>query len=119
MKRITSIAAAVLTAAFMTTARTASAQDSNIDQLTYLTFSGAVQMPGVTLPAGKYEFKLADTALHNVMQVFDGDGFVTGADFDQFVIAFEAGDMRSDFDGDGFITGIDFDQFVAAFEAGC
>jgi len=27
----------------------------------------------VTLPAGKYVFRLADTSLHNVMQVFDGD----------------------------------------------
>jgi hypothetical protein len=27
----------------------------------------------VTLPAGKYVFRLADTSLHNVMQVFDGE----------------------------------------------
>jgi hypothetical protein len=32
-----------------------------------------VQMPGVTLPAGKYVFRLADTSEHNVMQVFDAD----------------------------------------------
>jgi hypothetical protein len=73
MKRFTSIAAAVFTAAFLTTATSASAQDSNVNQRTFLTFSGPVQMPGVTLPAGKYVFRLADTALHNVMQVFDGD----------------------------------------------
>src|SRR5712691_2391860 len=73
MKRFTSIAAAVFTAAFLTAATTASAQDSNINQRTFLTFSGPVQMPGVTLPAGKYVFRLADIALHNVMQVFDGD----------------------------------------------
>jgi len=73
MKRFTSIAAAVFTAAFLTAATTASAQDSNINQRTFLTFSGPVQMPGVTLPAGKYVFRLADTSLHNVMQVFDGD----------------------------------------------
>src|SRR5438445_3300564 len=73
MKRFTSIAAAVFTAAFLTAATTASEQDSNINQRTFLTFSGPVQMPGVTLPAGKYVFRLADTALHNVMQVFDGD----------------------------------------------
>jgi len=73
MKRLTSIAAAAFTAAFLTVAINVSAQDSNIDQRTYLTFSGAVQMPGVTLPAGKYVFKLAPTALHNVMQVFDGE----------------------------------------------
>jgi len=73
MKRLTSIAAAVLTAAFLTVATNASAQDSNVNQRTYLTFSGPVQMPGVTLPAGKYVFRLADTALHNVMQVLDGE----------------------------------------------
>jgi hypothetical protein len=50
---------------------------------------------------------------------FDGDGFVTGADFDGFVQAFEAGDMAADFDGDGFLTGIDFDEYVAAYESGC
>jgi len=73
MTRFTSIAAAVLTAAFLTAATSASAQDSNINQRTFLTFSGPVQMPGVTLPAGKYVFRLADTSLHNVMQVFDGE----------------------------------------------
>lgn len=50
---------------------------------------------------------------------FDGDGFVTGVDFDLYVAAFEAGDVVADFDGDGFVTGIDFDLYVAAFEAGC
>jgi len=50
---------------------------------------------------------------------FDGDGFLTGDDFDAFVAAFELGDIVSDFDGDGFVTGEDFDAFVAAFEAGC
>ena len=73
MKRFTSFAAAIFTAAFLTAATTASAQDSNVNQRTYLTFSGPVQMPGTTLPAGKYVFRLADTALHNVMQVFDGE----------------------------------------------
>ena len=73
MKRFTSISAAIFTAAFLTAASSASAQDSNTNQRTYLTFSGPVQMPGVTLPAGKYTFRLADTALHNVMQVFDAD----------------------------------------------
>jgi hypothetical protein len=73
MKRLTSIAAAAFTAAFLTVAINVSAQDSNINQRTFLTFSGPVQMPGVTLPAGKYVFRLADTSLHNVMQVFDGE----------------------------------------------
>ena len=50
---------------------------------------------------------------------FDCDGFVTGVDYDFYVQAFEAGDMRSDFDGDSFLTGIDFDLYVVAFETGC
>lgn len=50
---------------------------------------------------------------------FDGDGFVTGVDFDLYVAAFESGDIAADFDRDGFITGVDFDLFVQAFEAGC
>jgi hypothetical protein len=73
MKRFTSITAAVFTAVFLAAAIAVSAQDSNVNQRTYLTFSGPVQMPGITLPAGKYVFRLADTALHNVMQVYDGD----------------------------------------------
>ncbi len=50
---------------------------------------------------------------------FDGDGFVTGEDFDAYVAAFEAGDLIADFDHDSFVTGEDFDAFVAAFESGC
>jgi len=50
---------------------------------------------------------------------FDGDGFVTGDDFDAFVGAFAAGDLKADFDKDGFVTGDDFDAYVVAFESGC
>ena len=50
---------------------------------------------------------------------FDGDGFVTGLDYDLYVQAFESGETTADFDGDGFITGSDFDQYVVAYEAGC
>ena len=50
---------------------------------------------------------------------FDGDGFITGIDYDLYVQAFEAGDGSADFDGDGFITGIDFDLYVLAYESGC
>lgn len=34
---------------------------SHYTKLTYFTFSGAVQVPGATLPAGTYQFKLADS----------------------------------------------------------
>lgn len=50
---------------------------------------------------------------------FNGDGFVTGEDFDAFQLAFQAGDFSADFNGDGFVTGEDFDEYVIAFEAGC
>ena len=40
-------------------------------------------------------------------------------DFDAFVLAFEAGDARSDFNGDNFLDFSDFDDFVHAFEADC
>ncbi len=49
----------------------------------------------------------------------NGDGFVTGDDFDAYVLAFEAGDASADFDGDSFVTGDDFDAYVVEFEVGC
>jgi len=50
---------------------------------------------------------------------FNGDGFVSGEDFDSFVLAFEAGDGAADFDSNVFVNGDDYDAFVIAFEAGC
>lgn len=50
---------------------------------------------------------------------FNRDGFVDFGDFDDFVIAFEAGESRSDFNGDGFLDFSDFDDFVHAFESDC
>src|SRR3954454_19797661 len=44
------------------------------DKKTILTFSGPVQIPGATLPAGSYVFKLADIqGNRHVVQVFDKD----------------------------------------------
>lgn len=50
---------------------------------------------------------------------FNGDGFVSGEDFDQFIGLFVAGDQAADFDRNTFVTGDDFDGFVIAFERGC
>jgi fibronectin-binding autotransporter adhesin len=50
---------------------------------------------------------------------FNGDGFIDFFDFDDFVLAFEAGDPSADFNNDGFIDFFDFDDFVLAFDAGC
>jgi len=42
---------------------------------TFLTFSGPVQLPGIVLPAGTYQFKLADPEFgRQVLQVWDKDG---------------------------------------------
>jgi hypothetical protein len=45
------------------------AQDFNPQEKTFMTFSGPVEMPGVTLQAGTYVFRLADTPSRNVVQV--------------------------------------------------
>ena len=61
--------AAALTALFAPGAR---ADEWN--KKTILTFSGPVQIPGATLPAGTYVFKLADIpGNRHVVQVFDKD----------------------------------------------
>jgi hypothetical protein len=45
------------------------------DKLTYFTFSGPVQVPGATLPAGTYMFKIAEGASdRHVVQIFSRDG---------------------------------------------
>ena len=47
-----------------------SGQAWTMDKTTYLTFSGAVALPGVVLPAGTYTFELADPMINiNVVRV--------------------------------------------------
>lgn len=50
---------------------------------------------------------------------FNGDGFIDGFDYDEYVDAFETGDMAADTNGDGFLDGFDYDDFVTIFELGC
>jgi hypothetical protein len=53
---------------------TAAAQDNNWNQRTYFTFSAPVELPGKTLPAGTYLFRLVDSPSNrHVVQVFDKD----------------------------------------------
>ncbi len=60
-------------AALLAIAPAARADEYN--KLTYLTFSGPVQIPGATLAPGTYMFKLADAmADRHIVQVFDKDG---------------------------------------------
>ena len=61
-------------AAVMLSATLASAQAPDTNRTTIVTFSAPVSLPGVTLPAGSYLFKLADSqANRNIVQVFDKD----------------------------------------------
>ena len=71
MKRVTFIAAALAVLAVL--AGGVAAQETNTSERTFLTFSSAVEMPGVTLQPGTYVFKLADTPSRNVVQVWDGE----------------------------------------------
>jgi hypothetical protein len=73
MKRVTFIAAALLMAVLAVLAGRVAAQETNVSERTFLTFSSAVEMPGVTLQPGTYVFKLADTPSRNVVQVWDND----------------------------------------------
>ena len=54
-KFMIAFSAATLAVAFAGTAHA-----DECSKLTYLTFSGPVQLPGITLPAGTYRFELAD-----------------------------------------------------------
>lgn len=62
-------------AAILMSAGLAAAQGViNDDRSTYVTFSGPVSLPGVTLPAGEYLFRLADSLSNrSIVQVFDKD----------------------------------------------
>lgn len=61
-------------AAAMTVMLAPSARADEWNKKTILTFSGPVQIPGATLPAGSYVFKLADIpGNRHVVQVFDKD----------------------------------------------
>ena len=68
MRALTSFGCAVA----LTFALAPGAHADENDRLTYMTFSGPVQVPGVTLAAGTYTFKLADgAASRHVVQIFN------------------------------------------------
>jgi hypothetical protein len=70
MRYITAMCCALAMTALV--APRAHADDYN--KLTYVTFSGAVQVPGATLPAGTYTFKLADPEnSRRVIQIWNKD----------------------------------------------
>jgi hypothetical protein len=76
MKRVTLIATACLTLFLAVTLMTsnARAQDWNLHQRTYLTFSNAVELPGVKLQPGTYLFRLTDSQSNrHIIQVLSQD----------------------------------------------
>src|SRR5260370_11054431 len=65
---------AICCAAALTAVMAPRARADEWNKKTILTFSGPVQIPGATLPAGSYVFKLADIpGNRHVVQVFDKD----------------------------------------------
>jgi len=73
MKRVTLIATALVFAVLAVLTTRVSAQDTNWQERSFITFSNTVEMPGVTLPAGTYVFRLADIPTRNVVQVLSQD----------------------------------------------
>ena len=73
MKRVTLIATAIVLAVLVGMSARVAAQNTVPSERTVMTFSNAVEMPGVTLPAGTYVFRLADTPTRNVVQVLSAD----------------------------------------------
>ena len=68
------LAKTVCCAAALTALIAPGARADEWNKKTILTFSGPVQIPGTTLPAGSYVFKLADIpGNRHVVQVFDKD----------------------------------------------
>src|SRR5881409_2727321 len=66
---------AVCCAAALTALLAPGARADEFNKQTFLTFSGPVQVPGATLPAGTYMFKLADLqGNRHVVQIFDKEG---------------------------------------------
>jgi hypothetical protein len=73
MGRIRNIAAAAACAGLMLAPAVANAQ-TPADRNTKVTFSGPVSIPGKTLPAGTYTFRLADSPTdRHIVQVLDKD----------------------------------------------
>ena len=74
MKRVKLIATACLIAMLGVLTLRVAAQDFNTNERTYLTFSSAVELPGVTLQPGTYLFRLADSQSNrHIVQVFSQD----------------------------------------------
>lgn len=73
MKRLTMIAAAVALVLLAVFAQHVAAQQPDTRDRTIMTFSNAVELPGLRLEPGSYVFRIADTPSRNVIQVVSRD----------------------------------------------
>jgi hypothetical protein len=73
MKRMMTIAAAMAVTALVSLAPNVAAQQPDTRDKTIMTFSSPIELPGMKLDAGKYVFRVADTATRNVVQVLSED----------------------------------------------
>jgi hypothetical protein len=71
MKRVTAIATATVLALLVALTLNVAAQQPDTRDRTIMTFSSAVELPGMRLEPGTYVFRMADTASRNVIQVLD------------------------------------------------
>ena len=75
-------AAGIAAVALIATTTLATANGVTYDKLAYLTFSAPVQVPGATLGAGTYRFRLANPGdSRNVLQVLSRNGSIVYANF--------------------------------------
>ena len=73
---------AIVVAALVAVMTPAPASGVTYDKLAYLTFNAPVQIPGVTLAAGTYRFRLTNPETsRNVLQVLSNDGSTVYAMF--------------------------------------
>jgi len=73
MKRVTIFATAAVLVLMAVFSLTAAAQQPDTRDRTIMTFSNAVELPGMRLEGGTYVFRLADTTGRNVIQVLSSD----------------------------------------------
>ena len=80
-----------------------------------------VRVPATAVNVGQQGYALVISGDVEVLcpADFNGDGAPDFFDYDEFVMAFEAGTPFADYDGDGTVDFFDYDAFVVAFEVGC
>src|SRR5215471_7492302 len=76
MTRIILCRIGLLAASFVVAAASAHvhAQSAAVNKRTFLTFNRAVQVPGATLPAGTYLFRIANPNAQTIWQILDEHG---------------------------------------------